>query len=246
MPWLILVPPLVIGANRNRQAAAVLIPIGVVAALFFPVRFAMQEFLGGGWGWDIPGRLALALGALWLLAHKLSGRSRAAAFFQALGIMLLAGVAAAACGGMGVLAFGAVGLHLLFSALLLVAMSLAGTACRRRYTARRFSVWVVVSCVAVCLAAALPVAALIVISAMGADAGMVLMILPGFLGSALMLGLLLACLLLCFLVLAYRNGFYRQRLHRVLRLPGMDAGAGEPGGERPPAIPTAGSEGGSS
>ena len=219
MPW-ILVPLLfLVPANRNRRALGILIPLGALALILVPLGHLFRTAMGGPG--ELPVWSALGLAMVWLVAHRLP-RSRVAAWFVSLGVMLLpclAGILAAGWDGEAVALLIA---QAITATVILLALVLAGVSCRKRYGPGKFAAFVPLYSVGLSLVAALPFMIMAMVSMAGYLEGpMVMGMLVGYLVVVPLVGLLLTAISLAFILLVFKNGLYRDRFHRVFRLPGM-------------------------
>ena len=225
LAWLVFVPLLLLKRNRTWQAWLVFAPLLVVHAVWgvvnraFPLPSSTSDFIGA-----IIGALAMGLAVLWLWGAQLMHRQRLVCFVRSAVVMAVIIV-------LSVLSRGGSGgdeertIYTLISAgmlggSLLAGWAVAGFCCRRRYTARRFVLWVFVWCL-VC--SVLCCAAVLVV-----DASRILpsdvwryLLRRAIVGVVSGVGVFLVSL--PFLILARVSPLYRERLHACLRLPGMSA-----------------------
>ncbi len=168
-----------------------------------------------------------AMAFLWLLADKLGGLSRIRSLVYAAVILLLSGV-------IGLFGLSALRLdtttivYYLFAGVALATLTLAGVACRKRYTPKRFLLWHFIIAVPCCGILAILVGGLLVflprliagdiISERFIRFNLRFVVLPMGLG-----GLALFAAMAPFVALALWNQTYRSRFHAIFRLPGMDS-----------------------
>jgi hypothetical protein len=217
LPWLVLLGLLALPINRSARAWAIWLPLGLLlvmsgtmTALFSGLPSEMVNLLC-----DAVDSLGFGAAAVWLLAPHLGGAGRFLTFLKMLVTQ----------GGFTLLAYGAgqdwstadfepLGLLIPLGVLALAltaALSLAGCNCRRRFHPVRLLVWLAVWLVAGLTLVLLPFA-LPVVAMGGAE------VLAAFGVSALAgTGISLA-VSLPFLVLAFSNRLYRDRLSQLLRL----------------------------
>ena len=232
-----LLPLLFLPANRGRKAWWVLLPLGLV--LLIP---ALGMARGLEWfGEDSPFtglilNMAIGLSMLALLSDLTAARRGVAAFFIALGILVIAALLNSLASTHSLMAL----VHTISGALCALAV-LAGMVgarwcCRGRHAPFRFA-----ACLLPCtaLAAILAVAPFAAIGAIAhlflSGGGGVLLMLFGMLLFGGVTGLLLAILAMPFMILAFVSPFYRERFVASLGLKPKDAAAADslPEGDKP-------------
>lgn len=205
----------------------VLVPLAAVSAVMGLVGFALSKCFGPDGAGSISRitfGLAIGLSVLWLMSYRMIAHSRVASFFLAAVIMAAVGILTAVCAnGMSGSTITHTIVHMICTAVLLLAMTLAGLFCRRRYSAWRFTGWLALSCIMICLLVAMPFAGLAMISmaAFSNGPGMIFIMLTGFLVWTFVMSLLLFGLLISFMALAFRSALYRERFYGSFRLKSM-------------------------
>jgi len=198
--------------NRKPQAWLILIPLFLVMALWqMPVRLlSLPPSAANPLGFMV-NSVAMAWTVVWLLGHRLGSRHRVAAFFWMLGVMLVIGLWAYV-GEYGtrltsemlmLIPYGVCALGLLSS------MALARLFCRKTDRPGPFMGWLFLWMGLVSTAGMLLFAVVMTIAAF--NIFMLLMVLI----SAAIAGLFLTVILylgnLPFMLLAFKNPFYRER-----------------------------------
>ncbi len=224
LPWLAILALLMLKPNRCAAAWWIWVPLGCVAGVASaPTALGLVEFSElNAIVLEWPAGLGFGVAAVWLLSSYLGWKPR----LRALGGMLLAQVVFSA------LAFWArggweefmveivegVGMGMGVSVLVIaVALTLAGLACRGRYGWLRLSLWLVAALGAVWLLVGGPLFPLILILLQSSESAREIFGLLGM-AAAITFGVLLP-----FLVLSFRNDFYRDRLKSLLHLGGEAA-----------------------
>jgi hypothetical protein len=227
LPWLALLLLHGLKGNRGWSAWWVWVPFGVVAGMrgLAPALISISSQALDAFG-EVFHALAFGLAVVWLLGHAL-GRGPRLARFGALFLLL---------GGSSLFAFGVrqdwsqrdtiAGLALLaiFSAVLAIALSLAGWICRRRYSPLRFSLWTLGWTALSLLLASSPFFILAL-----SQSGHNLRQEAYFFASVFVVGGVLFLVLLPFLLLAFANCFYGERIRNLLVAP-------PPGDGAPPVV----------
>jgi hypothetical protein len=231
--WIIVGALLVlIKENRSRQAWLILIPSLLLSAVLWPWiqrQFSLPSDVAQLFGFPFQWLVA-AWTAVWLLSPWLARRRPVVAFASAVGLFAMVGIVAQ----FGVLRNRGQSLRIYGIAVfaLLLASVLSSYSCRKSYRPARFLAWLLPWLI------------------IGVMAGLIyeFIWLDGLLASApsipelvvriiftvpLCAGVLLYLLNLPFMILAFRCPTYRDRLHKLLRLP-------EP--PPPPVAPAACSE----
>jgi hypothetical protein len=228
--WLVLVLALVmIKANRNRRAWLILIPLVAVSLLwtiFKKVAPLPSSYLSTSDPLFVS--LVIGISVLLLLGHKIGNRNRFVTFLLAWVLMTVVGIA-------GVISYSglsfsqqAVGSVIVFAMTalaMLLAFVFAGRCCRKRYSNLRFMLWLAVWDVVVCemiflgyLAIAMVIMSMIGDMPDGLRLSSVLLQLAV---TGLVVGICLYVILLPFMILAQRSGFFRERFYACLRLKSM-------------------------
>jgi hypothetical protein len=218
LPWLAVLLLLLLKPNRCAQAWWVWIPLACAAGLgaafqselsFVPS--SQREMFGG-----TVGAVGFGLAAVWLTAGYLGWKHRALAWA---GTLL-------ALGSWGLVSFGSsqvvegIGPETFAGAILLavgavvvsLALTLAGLACRGRYSPLRLCLWLLAALLVVWLLAIGP----FFIVAMFASPGNVPML--ALAEAVLSIAAISFGVLLPFLILSFANAFYRARLKGLLHL----------------------------
>jgi hypothetical protein len=240
LPWMAVLLLLLLRANRCAQAWWIWVPLGCVAGVVAllqsevgPIPSEVGDFLGGAIG-----AAGFGLAAVWLVAGYLAWKHRVVAW---VGMLL-------ALGGVGLLTFGisqgmeGIGLDMVQGAVVLaasalvmsVAITLAGLACRGRYSPIRLCLWLMAALLLVWVLLVSPFYAVAVVFNSGNVPLLVIgTVVLSLAGSSF-------CLLLPFLILSFSNSFYRERLKDLLHLghqapppvlePSMPAAAAATGG----------------
>ena len=218
LPWLAVLGLLLLKPNRTACAWWIWLPLAAVAASDLLARTLLnsipsqvmdifcQVFNAFGFG----------IAAVWLLATGLGHRLRFLVFLKTLGAV---GLMSALCylvrqdfGGEVAMAFAFliyIGLVVLVA---VVGLSLAGLVCRRQYRPCALTLWLAVFITAVWLVITTPFVAIAAV-AHGGEAPWL-----EFLGAILAFAALTFGIFLPFLVLAFANGFFRERLKDLLHL----------------------------
>lgn len=156
--------------------------------------------------------LAFGLAALWLLSPYLARMHRFLTFLASLGVVGCFAVLTFACGGPDWRSGDSMQLAVVVALcvpILCLALSLAFLLCRRRYSPWRLLLWTMLFLLGICALTAAPFVL--------AERGRVSFV--QFMGPVLIVTGLLFGLLLPFFLLSFLNGFYRERLKDLLRVP---------------------------
>lgn len=219
LPWMAILVLLLLRPNRKGSAWWIWVALGcgwgleAGLAAVAGERYLPTEILNG------PGKaLVFSVAALWLLSSYLAWKHRFLTFLAAAFIMALMGsfVYAVTLETDG---FEALGLGIMLCVVALVtavALSLAGLASRRKYAPARLFGWMLVWCVAIPLAVALP---FFVIARVTSGPTQLL----DFFGPVLAIAGTCFAAVLPYLVLSFANSLYRERLQGLLHL--EDGGA---------------------
>ena len=209
LPWLAVLGLLMLKPNRTAQAWWIWLPlagiVGLEAALrpglkVFP-SLELEEML------LVFKSLALGLAAVWLLSPRLQHRSRLRVFVKMLLTTVLVSAFVYAVRQEAAPAYLAyLGVCVLAS---VSALSLAGWICRHRYRPLTLSFWLLGCNVAVWMALATPLFVMALVQ-MGIGSW------PELLGGVLAFGAATFATMLPFLILAFTNRFFRQRVQGLL------------------------------
>jgi hypothetical protein len=220
LPWLAILALLLLKPNRCASAWWVLIPLGMVAAVACAPQSVRELLPSSQFEMFLEwiGALGFGLAAVWLVSSYLGWKHRMLAF---LGILVAQGVFSSLAyvvrqgwEGLGSETF-ALGVVLLLSALVIsAALSLAGLMCRGRYGGLRLSMWLLAALVVAWLVVIVPFS-IIAMIASGGNFPALQFLISVPVAAGIIFGVLLP-----FLVLAFANGFYRERLQALLHLGG--------------------------
>ena len=225
LPLLILMLLLARRPNRNRNAWWILLALALPLLFNFGLQqTGVTQYIP--YVHDSYAILIIAMMLLWLLADMLAVLTRKRALFNAVVIMVLAGV-------IGQFSFSSLNLndtamgYAAFAIAAFATILLPGIACRKRYSTKRFLLWYIIITIPIGAVVAAVVAALVtflppLFSGDNISMGFVRFhltstILPAALGSG---ALFLA--VAPFVALALWVPVYRQRFHAIFRLAGMD------------------------
>ncbi len=237
VPWLALLALLLRKSTRCLQAWGVWIPVCLISGLVAALRSAEPalpsdaiDFCG-----SIVLGLAFATAALWLIADKLAWRHRFLTFLVcAFGLAIGATAVVLLTIGIEGLQGAMMALSAGFAAVLVaLALMFTGLLCRKKYGPGRITIWMVICS---CVIAALMLTPIIVAAMLGAGSGPRV---GEFFISVAVFGGACAVVVLPFLVLAFTNSLYRDRLKGLLHL-GAQASAPSPAvarGEPTPELP---------
>lgn len=218
LPWVLMLSLFLLKENRQWQAWMILIPVIIVYAGFILSKRLIP--LMDSYATQIIGWLALGVACLLLLSKKLRGHSRWVVFFLSLGIMFIVGVVNALSGSY--LSFSELGVFSVFNYgivtfILFGGMSLARflnrILGRKRNTLKHFifSLPVVLLVVSIVTFWILYTAWLF----SGADNFWGMGILMNGLVYGTILGIILYYILFPFLIMAFYNNTYRERVRAV-------------------------------
>ena len=215
---------LLMKANCNWRAWAVLIPLAVIGLGGFAIGYWWEEELV-----PLVYAFGLSLTVFWLLSHWRRGRRRLVSFFFALMVTLPIGCLitwASSDFGWYLCVF-----FLLSMSAVVLAFTLAGFLCRRRFGPWRFSLWLLVVgllCNLFAIAAFYAGVCVFIEEAREEileETGK--LCFYALLTAAISWGVVYA-LLLPFLILTFRNRLYRARFFALLHLKSMAPAEGEP------------------
>ncbi|MCK5271225.1 MAG: hypothetical protein KAJ52_01565 [Sedimentisphaerales bacterium] len=229
-------------ANRNPRAWLIFIPLLAVSLLWTIFKQVMplpssalsmfdQLFIS----------LIIGISIVLLFGHKIGNRNRFITFLLAVVLMVVVGIA-------GVISYSgfAFSSQVAISAIMFAVMTLtmlpafvfAGCCCRKRYGNLRFMLWLAVWTITVCVVIILGYFG-IAVSIMGSMPGELISVLLQISVTGLVLGSCLYVIILPFMILVLRSGFFRERFYACLRLRSMpetvgyEADAGLPGEQAP-------------
>jgi hypothetical protein len=232
--WVVLISALLlVKANRNRRAWLILIPLLIVNLLFLIFKqilpFSAADAERFNMFFD---SLTIGVSLLWLLGHKIGGRSGFTTFLLALVIM--AGVCVVGTASYGMTEFSPQTWSILtlfavsvFS--MLLGFVLSGWRCQKRFSRLRFMWCLAVWVVAVCMAGMLVLYAIMMISVSNFSLSLAKLAIVVF-TTGMGLGLFLYVMLFPYVILALRSSFFGERFYACLRLKSM-AGAAGPAAE---------------
>jgi hypothetical protein len=229
--WLVLIAAFVfIKANRTPQALFILVPLLIVNLLWLAFRKLMGFRSSDAEMFDMMFHsLAVGITILWLFAHELGKHRPLVAF-------LLAFVRIAVLNLVGVVSY--VGLEfsqntvmwLVLLAMLALAMLLgfvlAGWRCQKRYSGVRFMLYLGFWMVAVCCVITVVVYSIVfIVQQVSVPVFQILLMFP-VVGSVL--GACVYVIVFPYMVLALRQGFFRERFFACLHLRSMPGMSGQP------------------
>jgi hypothetical protein len=211
-------------ANRDRHAWLILVPLALVLILWRTpcMLFGMSESSAQSIGdLIVPGAMAWTM--VWLLGHRLASRYGSLTFSAIVGIMLAIGVLWTFSRNLltddnaGPFVISAA-IYCVLAVSLVAAMMLAGRFCRKRYSAPRFSLcllmWLVITTVGLPLSLLL---GWLIIIPQGTTSRWTSAAIPLCIAAVIFAGI--AYLMnLPFLILAIKNSFYRRRLEAMFRM----------------------------
>lgn len=217
LPWLAVLGLLMLKPNRTGKAWWILVPLGL---------FPLVEMVVGFMSVPVPSEAvegmsllissgAFSLAAVWLLGSQLAHRLRFLVFLKLLGVLL--GVSVFACfvrhdWQQPELAVPYLVMLGLGGLVICIGLSLAGLACRRRYRPMVLLLWLALFTAACWLLVTTPFAIIVSLIGRGGQ--------PWYAFS--LIGFMVAgftfVAMLPFLVLAFANGLYRERLKDLLHL----------------------------
>lgn len=217
--WALIVALLVlVRENRNRSAWLILIPFLLLGEVIWPWTVRLLALSSGAerrFGLPLQW-LLVAWTALWLLSPWLARRRPVPAVFFVAALVTMVGIAAQ----LGVFLGGESSTYLIAATALPAAFVLTRWSCRKNYRPRRFLAWLgpwlavgviaAWSCDTICVFAS---------QADGRLASSLLRILPQLAVVSVCLAGILYLVNLPFMYLALHCPAYRDRFHKVLRLP---------------------------
>ena len=167
--------------------------------------------------------LIIGISVVLLFGHKIGNRNRFITFLLAVVLMAVVGIA-------GVISYSGLAfssqvtisaiMFALMTLAMLLAFVFAGRCCRKRYGNLRFMLWLAVWTVMVCMAIILGYFG-IAVSIMGSMPGELISVLIQLSVTGLVLGGCLYVIMLPFMILVLRSGFFRERFYVCLRLRSM-------------------------
>jgi hypothetical protein len=225
-PWVCLLVLLLLPANRNLRAWAVLVPFSV---LWLALSLMTKIPMSGNNAIAIDQyvfalqSLAFGLSALWLFSHHFGGRNRVVVLAIAAAFLALVAVMGSFLPGNPLLDKVYVTLFVLFAAQgigLTIALAVGGFLCWKRYGPWRFALSVALGLLLLNgLYGIILMGLAILLSDMGGQsAGYWVFGLGMFVAMNTLASLII---LLPFLILTFTNRLYRERFYAIFRLPGM-------------------------
>jgi hypothetical protein len=221
--WIALLVCLVLPqSNRNWRAWLVLLPFAAVLALWGIVRqlFSLEASTSAVIFDHIVETIALSTAVLWLLSGPLSSLRGVARFFASLLILASLGLVAtcAFCDmkfsddWMSLFM-----MHIMWAAALVGGLTLSRLLCRRTVHGVKFSLWLLLWMVVVFDLVMLPAMLIMaVVAGQFEYLGQMLMVVPI---QGTLVGVVMYLFAVPYLVLAFKDPFYRGRLYAVLSLP---------------------------
>jgi hypothetical protein len=230
--WVLLFLALVlVKANRTGRAWLILIPVLIVMLVWSLFKKAVPIPSSQMGPFDqLIVSLAIGISIVFLLGHKIGNRHRLATFLLAMLIMVLVCTA-------GLVSFGGLTsqngaifaiMSLIMAAVMLLAFVMSGFKCRKQYGPVRFMLWLAIWTIG-CMIVAMFLYCAIAMIAMGMPVPL-LEILMQLTLVGLMVGGILYAVVLPFMILVFKSGFFRERFFACLRLRSMQvtADAAEP------------------
>jgi hypothetical protein len=242
---LVVLPALLVKENRRWQAWTILIPLGLIVVICQMLAGLGSQAATAEGLQTFFVTLATAWAAVWLLGFWFASRHGRLRLAAAVTVMLAVGLLSYVCDS-GVLKLESLAPlsvpYVGFALALMLPMSLSGWCCRRVYSPRRFMLWLLLW-MPVLLAGVMLLFVGGLTLVMGVTAGPagafthILIMVPVMALMGGIYGVLLYLMNLPFMLLAFRNSFYRERFCKVFGLqPAPDlAGAGAEISERPSA-----------
>lgn len=216
--------------NRTRDAWCVLLPASLLALLSNWHLNIIDFDHSLGFLNDSVILFFFAMAFLWLLAYRLVYLARLKTVAYAVWFLILAGVIALPAISYMDVNLGLVSSALAFGALAaatLLAMILAGRACRKRFTSLRYIIWFFIALVpgiGGVLMSLISLAMMVprLVTGRGISLRIVYYRLEEYVGIGLGGGSILFAFMVPFLALALWFPTYRARFHAIFRLPGMN------------------------
>ena len=223
--WVVLAAVFVlVKANRNRRALLILVPLLILSLLWIGFKKVMSFPTSSEVIFDpIVYSMVVSIAVVFLLGHKLGGRNRFITFLLVLGVMMvLWTVGAMSYIGMefsndmlgSVVYFASLALAILLGTIL------AGWFCRKRYSAKRFLIMLVLGCIitGVVFLFSFIVVYMVFESALRNNWRIIFIQIP-IMGAVL--GFISFVIILPFMILAFRSSFFRERFFACLGLQSM-------------------------
>jgi len=229
VPWLALFAILLAAPNRNRNAWKVLIPVAVLYPVFLAIEWMAISMTDPQVVMlsDPVRFLILGLAILWAASHYLKPMRPAYALLTALATF-------AATGAIGMYAYGylppsdqawvCIAFYGIGATSVLAACAISSHLTRKTHVTHSLVPWLLLVPAFLLPCAIIPIA----VAASGAgipNAGEFIMIFAGFVAVGAGIGAVLYVLLLPFVILTFRNRFYRNRMSALLHGPGLPANA---------------------
>jgi hypothetical protein len=216
IPWLIVIISILMALKKDRRAVGILIPLIVsILILFIINQFLPNEIQDAAF--KILVSLVLAQAAIWLILERFAGINRFRVFIQTVFIMLIFGF-------LFLITYDAqqrgekIGFMILYGISTLtihLSIILSRFLVRRRFTPLRFTILIpFLNIITVLPMFFIAVVIIIMASNANANPGLFLM---GLIVSSV-LGLILFIVALPFLILVFKNGYFRETFYRIFRL----------------------------
>ena len=232
--WVVLAAVFVlVKANRNRRALLILVPLLILSLIWFGFKKLMPVPTSTEMIFDqIFYSLIVGIAVVFLLGHKLSGRNRFITFLLVLGVMMVLWTVGAMSYSGIEFSNDMLGSIVYFASLalaMLLGTVLAGWFCRKRYSAKRFLIMLVLGCIitGVVFLFSFFVVYMIFESALRNQWQIIFIQIP-IMGAVL--GFISFVIILPYMILAFRSSFFRERFFACMGLQSMAATA-EPGAE---------------
>jgi hypothetical protein len=226
--WAVLVLTFVlVKANRSRRALLILIPLLILSLLWLGFKKVMAIPTSAEVIFDPTiYSLIVSIAVVFLLGHKFGGRNRFVTFLLTLGVMA-AVLTISFISNFGTEFFReSLAVVIIFALLalpMLLGVVLTGWRCRKRYSSLRFMLWLAVWVLVVSATFMLTYLGIMVISSgIGISSGQLTIM---FLTYSLVISVFSYVILLPYMILAFRSGFFRERLYALLHLESMSGSA---------------------
>lgn len=228
--WLVLILVLVLPkSNHDRRVLLILVPLVFVNLLWLLFKKVSGMSSSDAQQFDILFQsMAIGIAVLWLIVHKFGGSNGFVRFCLSLGIL-------AVVAGLGTLSYctgfsgeTAICLVLLvfMSIVLLLALAVAGSLCKRQYLPVRYMLWLGLCTLFGSVAAMLGffiVGTLFIFPGQAKLASVIFEVA----GVGLALGVCLYVLNLPYMILAFYSPFFRERFYMCLRLKSIPTTPGQ-------------------
>ena len=219
--WAIVLLLLVVPkANRHRQAWLILVPLALVLLVprMLATLFAMPDEAAELLGYSLAS-FAMAWSAVWLVGHRLATGSRTITFLLIVAAMSAIGAFSEFCrsGNAAGLLSSSIGFGLV-AAILSLGMMLAGYSCRKKYSPRRYRVWLLVWTVASMMGSMTCFSTIMLLIVFREQFAHVAPTLLFLIPISAIYGVVLYLVNLPFLELAFRSSFYADRFERIFHI----------------------------